>query len=191
MKEKAYSSKRIVLTVLFLLASIILPYIFVSEEVVREVIESFMEGAQHIFNEDYTINVFALFYNNLRASLIMLFIGWIPGLFLPIFTLGLNGAIIGVALKLMKISGVSPWKMSLVGLLPHGIFEIPGLLISFLLGIFICSNISRRIFRRDSYKLRDVFKFTIKEFVIKVIPLLVVAALVETYITPIIISKFI
>lgn len=191
MKEKAYSRKRIIITILFLFTTIILPYLFISEELVVEIIENFMNETKHIMNEDFTINVFALFYNNLRASLMILALGWIPMLFLPFLALGINGVLIGVALKLMKITGDSPLKMSLIGLLPHGIFEIPALLISFLLGIFICKNISQGIFKKDSYNFKEVFKFTVKEFVIKVIPLLAIAAIVETYITPILINKFI
>lgn len=190
MKNKAYSNISIIITILFLLVTIILPYKFVSEEIVNDVMDRFFKDLGHIFNEDMSINVFSLFFNNLRASFIMMVIGWIPLLFLPLLTLGINGLIIGIALKMTSLTGINPLKMLVLGIVPHGIFEIPALLISFLLGVFICKNISKRIFRGDTFYLRDVFLFTIKEFVIKVIPLLIIAAIIESYITPLIMFKF-
>src|SRR5699024_2065396 len=190
-KDKVYSKKNIIITVLFLLITIILPYIFISDEVVQKVIDEFLNNLGHVFNEDMTINAFALFYNNLRASFIMMIIGWIPFIFLPYLTLGINGVLIGIALRMSKIAGTNPFRTILTGLLPHGIFEIPALLIAFLLGVFICKNITSRIFKKKYYSFKTVFKFTIKEFIIKVIPLLIIAAIVETYITPVIMGMFI
>ena len=74
-----------------------------------------------------------IMYNNMQSA----FLGMILGIFLAIFPLGIiivNAYVLGfVANKTIAIKGV----LVLWRLLPHGIFEIPAILISVSLGIMI------------------------------------------------------
>jgi stage II sporulation protein M len=65
--------------------------------------------------------------------------------------------------------------LSAIALLPHGIIEIPALLIAAALGAWFIETQMDKLTRIDLCKL----------FAVYVIPLLLVAAVIETYITPV------
>ncbi len=113
-----------------------------------------------------------LFVNNLRAAVIGLVTGVVFGI-IPVFVAMTNGLIIGaVATRSVSVGGI----MSLWRLLPHGIFELPALLIALTLGVrlgtaFFTSH------RWQIFKFR--FRHSILALVMVVVPLLLIAALIE------------
>ena len=113
-----------------------------------------------------------IFFNNIQSS----FFGLILGIFLGIFPMifaAFNGYVLGfVADKAVEAGGVGVlWK-----LLPHGIFELPAIFISlgmgFRFGIFVLKNSKLESFKLHVYDLITVFVFI-------VIPLLILAAIIE------------
>ncbi len=113
-----------------------------------------------------------IFNNNALNAFMGLFFGVVLGIF-SIINAGTNGAVLGyVFSKVYAISGFNDfWRI-----LPHGIFELPAIFISLGLGIkfgtFIFSkNIKREFVRR--------FYYSFLSFVLVIIPLLVVAAIIE------------
>lgn len=110
--------------------------------------------------------------NNLKSAVY----GFVFGIFFGIFPLMnaiVNGSVLGyVYNKVYLISGFSDfWRI-----LPHGIFELPAIFISLGLGLklgasFFSSNIVK--------SLRDRFVRGGRAFVLIVIPLLIVAAVIE------------
>lgn len=113
-----------------------------------------------------------IFQNNAMSAFLGLFLGLFFGVF-PVMTAVSNGVIIGYVLRNVWIdSGISEmWRI-----LPHGIFELPAILISLGLGIklgmFIFSG-----HRKKEFVLRMKKSFLV--FMLIVVPLLVVAALIE------------
>jgi len=113
-----------------------------------------------------------IFFNNLKASFFGLFLGIILGV-IPVILIVVNGYVLGfVSNYAVKEAGFS----SLFRLLPHGIFEIPAIMISVGLGVklgmFIFSKRPDREFLRRAILSLKVFFFII-------IPLLIIAAFIE------------
>ncbi|OEF97896.1 stage II sporulation protein M [Desulfuribacillus alkaliarsenatis] len=131
-----------------------------------------------------------IFWNNLRAAIMFIAIGSLFGI-VPIMGLAINGVLIGVVLSLVGEAGVSPILLSIVGLLPHGILEIPAILIAGGMGIklgFVWLKPLPNLTRWESYKhvWGEVGKLAVLLFV-----LLLVAAFVEGFVTPLLIHLFI
>ncbi|MEK6845088.1 MAG: stage II sporulation protein M [Nanoarchaeota archaeon] len=113
-----------------------------------------------------------IFLNNIQSSFFGTIFGVFFGVFPIIFTIA-NGYLLGFVANLtIQENGIfSLWR-----LFPHGIFELPAVFISFALGLRIGASIfSRKKFR----KFNETFISCLKVFVLIVIPLLIVAAIVE------------
>jgi len=113
-----------------------------------------------------------LFLNNLFAS----FLGVSLGIFLGIPTILFiltNGYMVGFVSSLaIKEKGIFILWM----LLPHGIFELPAIFISFGLGL----RLGMFILAKDPMKeLRKSFRMSVGVFLFIVIPLLIIAAVIE------------
>jgi len=113
-----------------------------------------------------------IFFNNLQSS----FLGMIFGFFLGIFsviTIVVNGYLLGfVSARVVQEGGVFVlWR-----LLPHGVFELPALFISMGLGL----KLGMFVFYKKRFKtLKTFFWNSLRVFVFVIIPLLVIAAVIE------------
>lgn len=113
-----------------------------------------------------------IFLNNVQSS----FFGMIFGVFLGIFPLAstiMNGYLLGfIANFAIQDGGVfSLWRI-----FPHGIFELPAVFISFALGLRLgVSFFSKKKFK----KFNENFFYCLKTFVLIIIPLLILAAIIE------------
>jgi stage II sporulation protein M len=118
-----------------------------------------------------------IFANNLQGGFFMMMLGIVFGIF-SFVALVLNGYVLGFV---ANMSASSAGILILWRLLPHGIFEIPAVMISAGLGLKLGSFL---ITYRGSHKLREFGKWlknSLKVFVFIVIPLLVIAALIEGF----------
>jgi len=111
-----------------------------------------------------------IFFNNVRSSLF----GWIFGILLgifPVFVSVFNGYLLGYVSKL----GVAQegflvlWK-----LLPHGIFELPAVFISLGMGMKF-----GQVLISNKKKLKENFLNALRVFISIVVPLLIIAAIIE------------
>jgi stage II sporulation protein M len=110
--------------------------------------------------------------NNVKSAFLGLFLGVFLGVF-PVINAISNGVIIGYVMKVVWVdSGMSNmWKI-----LPHGVFELPAIIISLglglKLGMFLFSKRKKEEFLKR-------IKNSFFAFVFVVIPLLIVAAIIE------------
>ena len=117
-----------------------------------------------------------LFFNNITASLLSMLYGLIP--FLPLSALAL-----GAFAAIYQQQGIG-LGVYVLGVLPHGIFELSALILSCALGLLICRTGTERILKKsDTPFFRRVLD-CIRVFLTFSVPLLLVAALIETYVTP-------
>ncbi len=123
-----------------------------------------------------------IFINNTIAMFISVLFGIVLGI-VPLMVLVLNGFIIGTIVRLLLVdNGLS---FIIAGLIPHGIIEIPLLLLSTSIGMRIGHEVLRALAGKPS-AIKDVFIKGMKFFFYWMIPLIFVAALIETFITPVI-----
>ncbi len=154
-------------------------------EYIGEIFES-----SGVLDENGNISAFLLFLNNARAGFIGMVWGFIPFIFFPVFAVFINGAIMGVTFGAYSVfSEVSPLALLAAGILPHGIFELTAIFLCWAMGLGICLQLTKKIFGAKT----DVsFSYYIKRclgvYIFFVIPLLVAAAVVESYVTPVIMN---
>lgn len=149
--------------------------------------------AQNITNLndlDETLPAPLLFYHNARTTLVILLLGLISfatlGITLFLVNIGLLGGVLGGA----SLIGYSPLLMFASGILPHGIFELTAVFLAvaamFKLGAeLVTPQTEKSLGEALLLSLADWFRV----FIGMVVPLLVIAALIEVYITPLIFQK--
>ena len=152
------------------------------------VISAFNEdiAGSGIVQEDGSFNVLALFANNLRAMVLGILYGFIPFLYLPALALGVNAAILGMLASLID----GQWLLLAAGILPHGIFELPALFLSLAAGLCLCKNINAYIRKNEKGIMKPLLLNILRVTVLLVLPLLVIAAVRETYVTPALMQLF-
>ena len=171
---------------LFLLGSISGFYIFkVLLNNNPQVIDSFLKEFQEMFGslkEMTSLELFfTIFFINTRTSFLIMILGVFVGFF-PFVSLWGNGTIVGLLYgKFIAEGGNS--LVFLMGILPHGVIEIPAILIAasqgFRLGKEIISPPPGKS-RLES--LRVNIRKGLKLFAL-IIPLLLIAALIEVYLS--------
>lgn len=117
----------------------------------------------------------AIVYNNVIASFIFMASGILLGI-PPLMFMAFNGFFVGyVAFNAAQIQGLG---FVFATILPHGVIEIPAIILSSSMGVGLGYQIIHRLRRRDGF--RDYVVNSIKVFIKRIIPLLVLAAGIET-----------
>ena len=128
--------------------------------------------------------------NNLRAAAFSVLYGIIPFLFIPALPIGLNAAVLGAMAASYQIKGLS-LLLYAATLLHHGIFEFPALFIAFASGLYLCHNVTAHVLGKEGIApFLPAVRSLLQVFLLIVIPMLIVASVVEAYITPLCVSLF-
>ena len=157
-----------------------------------QVLNAFMEQAEEsgVVDTEGELSVFALLMNNWRAMLLSALWGLIPFLFLPVLSLFVNGALVGLLGGWVLQQGGSP-AFYFAGILPHGVFELPALVLSAACGVYLCRGLCRIILNRpDKAPAVVLFSELLRVLVLVVAPLTVCAAFIECYVTPVVMAFF-
>ncbi|MBD5160520.1 MAG: stage II sporulation protein M [Oscillibacter sp.] len=157
-----------------------------------QVINFFMEQVEEsgAINEQGEMSVFSLLMNNWRAMLVSAVYGLIPFLFLPLLSLLYNGLLLGILAVLLQSRGVSILTY-LAGILPHGIFELPALVLSVACGVVLCRNMCRMVTGSPrKVPFMALAEDLLRVLVLVIAPLTVAAAFVECYVTPVVMAFF-
>lgn len=162
----------------------------------QSVFEELAKEAEKIQSIPSHYQALVIFGNNSRVAALS---GIVSGMLAPVFLfgvlvppiiMGMNGFILGFAPGLLGMS----WSDFIVAIAPHGIFEIPALILSAAVGLKFAVSVLQAcigyLFPPPGISGREVFLnrirpgwYSVKLFAV-IIPLLVVAALIEAYITP-------
>jgi stage II sporulation protein M len=97
---------------------------------------------------------------------------------LPLFAVGFNGFLLG-GVSREAVLAVGYTKTAL-HVLPHGVFEIPALLLAAAYGIWIGVAALQRVRGRGGLEIRFQLGYAIRRYVAVVVPLLLIAAAIET-----------
>lgn len=128
-----------------------------------------------------------IFEKNVFALFLSITLGIFLGI-IPCFSVFTNGLVLGI-IAFEMLSRYS-WEILLAGILPHGIIEIPVLIISSAIGIRIGKTVLWKIFKRQG-NIKKEFKQALKFFFYVLLPLLFIAALIEAFITSALLSFFV
>jgi uncharacterized membrane protein SpoIIM required for sporulation len=129
-----------------------------------------------------------LFFNNTRAVFVIFLVGMVSfsvlGMLAYILNISLIGGLFGA---IQLIGGIPVWPLFLGGVLPHGIFELPALLAGsaamLYFGVAFVTPQSGRSFGEAGVEL---FADWCKIYAGIVVPLMAIAAVIEAYVTPLI-----
>jgi uncharacterized membrane protein SpoIIM required for sporulation/ABC-type transport system involved in multi-copper enzyme maturation permease subunit len=123
--------------------------------------------------------------HNLRAIVVILILGLFSFGVLGTLVYLLNMGIIGAVLALIRAMGGSPLIVSVFGILPHGVFEIPALILASAailhIGIMLVTPLPQRSLGEV---LIEAIADWVKIGIGLVLPLLTIAAIIETWVTP-------
>ncbi|HLM84466.1 MAG TPA: stage II sporulation protein M [Candidatus Bathyarchaeia archaeon] len=144
----------------------------------RQSIDQLFSG----FGFAHDISTFQLFVyiflnNSVKAFLVVLF-GFFFGI-VPIFFVFSNANVIGLVLA---VFGAREGFLKVVlSLLPHGILEIPAILMASGYGLWLGVRFFRKL--RYGEPFGEAFRFAMRKYFTVVFPLLLLAAFIEAYIT--------
>jgi stage II sporulation protein M len=131
------------------------------------------------------INAPFLFMNNTRAVTVIFFAGLFSFSVLGILLYMVNIGIIGGLFALFQLLGIQPWPIFLAGVIPHGIFEIPALMIGSAMVLYMgVAIVTPQTGKSMGEVILELLADWTKIFIGIVVPLLAIAALIEAYITP-------
>lgn len=196
--EYLYSSRKYVLAAVAVFTVSFIAGILISAkypEASEKVLEMMKVAYGGITALDPFGMMIAIFKNNLQSTFIALLLGLGFGIF-PFAVAMLNGLVLGILVEsFIKTKGAF---FVLAAILPHGILELPIVLISIGIGFRLGHAVYLSFIRLKTghellheleqlwYELKQGIIFYIKI----VVPLLLLAAVIESYITPLFISGF-
>lgn len=178
----------VVVSSLLFLFSILIGYL--NSDVFFSFAMEFLDGVlETLSGKGSLYTSFFIMYNNIKVAFFSLLFGFT--LVFPLFLILSNGFVIGAVLQ-KSIEEIGP--VALLYLLPHGIFEIPALLLAFAYGLLIGVQFYllvfvsvKHVFGLSSSKQFQKQFFTFKKillrglllFLMLVIPLLIIAGFIE------------
>lgn len=182
--------------ILFVIAlfviSLIIGYVF-RDVFADYVIEAIRNMAKNITNDSSSLSL-GIFLNNLRVAFIIILLGFLFSIF-SLMILFTNGVLIGFMFTIV------PAPLMLIYTLPHGIFEIPQLILTVVCALLVTKleiNLIKGVLQRDKTFKGEIRNSStiIKDIILSItiiVVLLVIAALIEGYVTPVIggaVTKF-
>lgn len=116
--------------------------------------------------------IWFILLNNIQSSFLGVLFGFIYGIFPLIVTIA-NGYVLGFVLSMsVESAGVA----SLLKIVPHGIFELPAIFISLGLGL----KFGTFVFQKNKAKsFKNYLINSLRIFILIVIPLLIIAGIIE------------
>ena len=172
-----------VISVIFII-SLYFGYLWAEENPnnAKNVVEELFENLSFIKNLPKFIIFILIFLNNSVKSLLSMLFGVAFGI-VPILFILFNGYLIGVVVSVAS-KDVGIWNVLLM-LVPHGILEIPAIIIACSYGLKIGIASFKKVMGGD-ISISNEIKNSLEVFAKIVLPILLIAAFIETYITPLI-----
>lgn len=135
-----------------------------------------------------------IFFENLKSSLIVVLYGTIPLGLLTLF--GTYSLCYGMVSAFKMLATTVSLKTILFGITPHGIIEIPAICFSVLLSALWCKALTLAILRLIRRKpvlecFKEDCRFLYRSVILILIPALLVAAIIEVTLSPLLIEMII
>jgi stage II sporulation protein M len=127
--------------------------------------------------------VVAIFLNNGLKTLVVILLGPVLGL-TPVIFLVINGAILGAVIP-TAVESKGLW-LALMTIIPHGIFELPAIFMGASIGIRLGMHPFLRLAGKADTTLLSELGNGLRLFVTVILPLLLLAAVIEVFVTPLV-----
>ena len=153
-----------------------------------EISEMVMEEFEAQFGGILSLHPFLImliiFLNNAFVSLLFLVMGLGLGI-LPVLFVAFNGYVVGVLSHL--VAQERGFLFILIALVPHGIIELPMVFLAAGIGLRLGHQVLAALLGRPT-EIKREFKDGIRFYFHWIVPLLFVAAVIETFITPLLLG---
>lgn len=162
----------------------------VGEELWTSILNGFSQ--KDLLTAEGNIHLGKLFLNNAYVAILSFLLGLCPFFYLSGAVGVINGVVIGVMLGFPSQLGMalSPWTVFWAGIMPHGIFELTAFVLAIAAGMNLCREMGRSIKGKKGWgNVKEALRAGGLFFLKVILPLLFVAALVETYLTPAILAS--
>lgn len=175
---------------LSLIVTLILYYSFVTVPNVTKQMVSMLTnslGDKGLLKEESALALtFKLFKHNSIVAFHAVWTGFIPVIIIPIVLISGTMMSVSAILAYSQFTGHKPSHMLLLGILPHGIFELPALIYAATVGVYASIETAKYFFlkRKLDFSERQLLTMCIGSYIRVVIPLLLIAAIIEGYVTP-------
>lgn len=192
-----YNRKYLLLGFLLLLLGSLLGFLNAEglKDMANQLLKELGRIAEDIQEKESPLYTFwIIFQNNVVSSLSMLGLGVFFGIY-PVFGLFANGVLLGFMLKMYALNGINPLKILVYGILPHGVIELSAVIFATSIGIrygVLTFKLAKSLFNRERRSVitkeytRNLRYLPVSVGVI--IVLLLIAALIETTVTPVILQ---
>ncbi len=188
MFDGSYRTAAIITVGILILTGLLGAFAVHADESVGEGLIAMMN--EEVFNKigsgDPAVVAANIFANNTETSVI-LFIGGASFGLITALILSLNGFIIGIVVEYVRQE--QGLYVILAGVLPHGVFEIPALVLAGMFGLLLGEELWKEL--HGTGDAISAAQQNGKRFLVYVLPLLGIAAIIEGFITPEIIQLFI
>ena len=183
-ENKNYIIAALLYTVFCIFLFVITP---ISESEKQIFIQSAKEYVEKIITNNHLQLFLNIFFNNSFIALIVFLSGFMLS-FLSIFIVLSNIFVVWIVLS-FSIEKV--WLLtSLLAILPHGIIEISAILFSLALSFKLTHLVVKKVWNRKKYKIWWEIKKSFQFFWSIILWLLLIAAFIESFITPLFLWKF-
>lgn len=135
-------------------------------------LDSFKIIAERFKGRGAAPTVIMIFFKNIFAAALSILLGAFWGI-VPLTAAIINGVLVGIVISYAVKSGLTTvfWRV-----LPHGIFELPAIFLSWGLGLWL----GAWAFRKDEHEpFRERLKGALRVFLAFIVPLLMIAAIIE------------
>jgi len=131
--------------------------------------------------------ILLIFVNNALKAFLVLVLGLGLGVF-PVLFLAVNGVVLGqVIAEVVSQHGL---MLAITGLAPHGVLEIPAVIIAAGFGLRLGVEVGGRFVGRPS-QVRPWLRSGLRTYLRVVLPLLVIASVIEVVVTPWLAAPFV
>ncbi|MEW6003313.1 MAG: stage II sporulation protein M [Nitrospirota bacterium] len=138
----------------------------------KSLLDSFKTFAEHFKGRSTPVLILMIFLQNSLSALIAIWLGTLLGI-IPLFGAITNGLLIGVVLSVGNKIDLTQVIWTLI---PHGVFELPAIFLSWGLGIWRGLWVFRKN-KDETY--RERAKKAYHLFFAFILPLLIIAAIIE------------
>jgi len=173
--EPAVRPYLIILTALFVVA--FLAGMLAPPSIRGGLVDVFEMATEPYTNQSGGVLFLLILLNNIIATILIVSLGVVFGI-LPVIGVVSNGFLLGVLWR--QGAEISGYGQAALRVLPHGLFEIPALLLASAYGLWIGMAAIQRARDRRDHDIRGMIKHALQRYAAIVIPLLVIAAAIET-----------